>query len=172
MAIVINHDLWHTIMDFYIREAWLLDDRKFHEWLTLFTEDTFYFMPQRRNMLRHDMDKEISAVGELAVFEEDYTRLSQRIARLDTGMAWSEMPPSRTRHSITNLLLEPGEKEDELKARTAFNIYRNRLEYNTDWYVGMREDTLRLVDGEWKIASRTIVLDQAVLTSKNISIFF
>ncbi len=34
-------DLWYELMQFYIREAWLLDDRKFHDWLDLFTDDVF-----------------------------------------------------------------------------------------------------------------------------------
>jgi 3-phenylpropionate/cinnamic acid dioxygenase small subunit len=39
--------LWLELMQFYIREAWLLDERKFQEWLGLFTEDVLYFMPRR-----------------------------------------------------------------------------------------------------------------------------
>jgi 3-phenylpropionate/cinnamic acid dioxygenase small subunit len=35
----------------------------------------------------------------------------------------------------------------------------------------MRKDVLRRVDGGFKIAKRTIVLDQAVLSAKNISVF-
>ena len=34
------------------------------------------------------------------------------------------------------------------------------------------EDVLRRVDGAWKIASRRLILDQNVLTAKNISVFF
>ena len=172
MAIKIDHDLWHEIMDFYIREAWILDDRKFRDWLELFTEDIFYFMPTRSNRLRADMDKEVSKVGDMAFFEEDSKTLHQRIERLESGMAWSEEPPSRTRHAVTNLLIEPLESENEIRARTAFTIYRTRLEYDQDWYVGLRDDVLRRVDGQWKIARRTIILDQAVLASKNLSVFF
>ena len=28
-------DLWYELMQFYVREAWLLDDRKFRDWLEL-----------------------------------------------------------------------------------------------------------------------------------------
>ena len=35
-------------MQFYIREAWLLDERRLKEWLDLFTEDVLYFMPAAR----------------------------------------------------------------------------------------------------------------------------
>ena len=46
-------------MEFYIREAWLLDERRFREWLDLFTEDVFYFMPRRLNVHRHETDREL-----------------------------------------------------------------------------------------------------------------
>ena len=31
--------LWFKLMQFYIREAWLLDERRFKEWLEIFTDD-------------------------------------------------------------------------------------------------------------------------------------
>jgi nitrite reductase/ring-hydroxylating ferredoxin subunit len=53
-----------------------------------------------------------------------------------------------------------------------FIVYRSRGETEQDFYVGARRDTLRNVDGTWKIARRTIILDQNVLLAKNVSIFF
>jgi len=47
-----------------------------------------------------------------------------------------------------------------------------RAEAEEDFYVGTRRDVLRRVEGGWKIARRRMVLDQAVLTAKNLSIFF
>ena len=41
-----------------------------------------------------------------------------------------------------------------------------------DFYVGRREDILRNVNGEWKIAHRKVMLDQNVLLAKNVSISF
>lgn len=82
-----SSDLWYELMQFYIRETWLLDDRKFRDWLELFTEDIFYFMPRRRNVQRKDLDKELSKVGDLAIFEDDNTYLKMRVERLETGMA-------------------------------------------------------------------------------------
>jgi 3-phenylpropionate/cinnamic acid dioxygenase small subunit len=45
------------------------------------------------------------------------------------------------------------------------------MESDQDLFVGMRKDVLRRVSGGLKIARRTIILDQAVLAAKNISIF-
>ena len=38
--------LWFELMQFYVREAWLLDERRFKEWLDLFTEDVEIFFPK------------------------------------------------------------------------------------------------------------------------------
>src|SRR4051812_13523557 len=63
-------------MPFYIREAWLLDERKFREWLDLFTDDVLYFMPRRKNVPRRESHRELTPPGDLAILEEDKRYLS------------------------------------------------------------------------------------------------
>src|SRR5215813_14302279 len=87
--------LWLELMQFYVREAWLLDERRFKEWLDLFTDDVLYFMPRRKNVLRREVHREVTPLGDLALIEDDRRYLEMRVARLDTGMAWGEDPPSR-----------------------------------------------------------------------------
>jgi 3-phenylpropionate/cinnamic acid dioxygenase small subunit len=60
----------------------------------------------------------------------------------------------------------------EVTVRSRFLLYRNRVETETDFLVGRREDVLRRVDGGWRIARRRIVLDQSVLLAKNLTVFF
>jgi len=170
-AEVSPRDLWHELMQFYIHEAWLLDDRKFHEWLDLFTDDVFYFMPRRRNVHRKDLVQELTQVGDLAIFEDDKTYLRMRVERLETGMAWAEDPPSRTRHLVGNLVVERLPK-GEVQAKTAFILYRSHHETEENLFAGSREDVLRQVAGQWKIAKRVIVLDANVILAKNLSVFF
>jgi len=162
--------LWLELTPFYIREAWLLDDRKFKEWLDLFTDDVLYFMPRRKNVPHREANRELTSLGDLAILEEDKRYMAMRVARLDTGMAWAEDPPSRTRHLIGNLEAEPLES-GEVQARTAFLVYRSHLETDHQLLSGCREDVLRRVDGNWKVARRTIVLDANVLLDKNLSVF-
>jgi 3-phenylpropionate/cinnamic acid dioxygenase small subunit len=45
------------------------------------------------------------------------------------------------------------------------------METDKDMFVGARHDILRRADASFKIARRTIILDQAVLDAKNISVF-
>ena len=94
-----------------------------------------------------------------------------RVDRLGTGMAWAEDPPSRTRHIVGNLVVEPS-SENEVKAKTAFILYRSHQETDENIFAGSREDTLRKVDGDWKVAKRVIVLDSNVILAKNLSVFF
>src|SRR5271170_6744318 len=74
--------LWFELMQFYIREAWLLDERKLKEWLELFTEDVLYFMPRRKNVPRREAHRELTLLGDLAILEEDRRYLEMRVARL------------------------------------------------------------------------------------------
>jgi 3-phenylpropionate/cinnamic acid dioxygenase small subunit len=180
----VRDEVLREIEQLLYREARLLDDRRFEAWLDLFTDDVRYWMPVRTTRYprrskaitvldpaRHEED-ELSKESELAIFDESKETLGRRVARLDTGMAWAEDPPSRTRHSVSNVEAEPGDTEAELRVYSNFIVYRSRGETEQDFYVGARRDTLRKVDGAWKIARRTIILDQSVLLAKNVSIFF
>ena len=177
-------ELLREVEQFLYREARVLDERRFHEWLDLFTDDVRYWMAGRSSRYPRS-SKAITVLGpdrrqesdlaiedELAILDETKVTLSGRIARLDTGMAWAEDPPSRTRHIITNIEVEPGDTASELKVYSNFLVYRTRAESEQDFYVGARQDVLRRVDGALKIAHRKLVLDQNVLLPKNVSVFF
>jgi 3-phenylpropionate/cinnamic acid dioxygenase small subunit len=173
-----------TVEQFLYREARLLDERRFHEWLELFTDDVRYWMPGRSNRYAKESkaivildpdrysEEDLTRDDELAILDETKETLGQRIARLETGMAWAEDPPSRTRHIITNIEVEPGDASSEIKVYANFLVYRSRVETEQDFYVGARQDILRQVNSVWKIARRKIILDQSVLLAKNVSIFF
>ncbi len=179
-----EEEVMREIEQFLYREARLLDDRQFHQWVDLFTDDVRYWIPLRSNRYpaiskaisirdgsRYE-EEDLSKEDELAIMDETKESLERRIARLDTGMAWAEDPPSRTRHLISNIEVHPGEQASELKVYSNFIMYRNRAERDQDFYVGSREDVLRRVESAWKIAYRKIILDQNVLLAKNVSNFF
>lgn len=167
-----DSQLRHRIEDFLYLEAELLDDRKLRDWLDLLTDDIRYWMPIRYNPLDRpdDVSDELARPGEGFYFDDDKTSLRIRVERVYTKNAWAEMPPSRTRHLISNVRIR---KDDgsEIEVHSNFLVYRTRMETDQDIFVGTRQDKLRRVSGEFKIARRTIILDQAVLSAKNISIF-
>ena len=178
-----REEVIREVEQFLYREARLLDERRFHEWLDLLTDDVHYWMGARANRYprtskaisilspnRYVEDDKTQA-NELSILDETKETLSARVARLETGMAWAEDPPSRTRHIISNIEVA-GEAGPELTVYSNFIVYRSRTESEQDFYVGARQDVLRRVDGGLKIAGRKLTLDQNVVSAKNVSIFF
>ncbi|CRY73769.1 aromatic-ring-hydroxylating dioxygenase subunit beta [Nocardia farcinica] len=75
----------------------------------------------------------------------------------------------RDRHPRTD---DGARSAAELDVSCNFVLYRNRLETETDIWAGERRDVLRVDGTSFKIAKRTILLDQNVVQSKNLSVLF
>jgi 3-phenylpropionate/cinnamic acid dioxygenase small subunit len=166
-----NFELRCEVEDFLLREADLLDDRRFDEWLDLLTDDIRYWMPVRHNPQGNGpVESELAAPEENYYFDDTKATLAIRVKRLGLENAWAEQPPSRTRHLITNIRIKDVHGLD-LVVHSNFLTYRTRLEQDKDMFVGKREDKIRRVDGTLRLARRTIILDEATLGAKNISIF-
>lgn len=168
--------LKEEIEEFLAAEADMLDARDFEAWLALFTQDCRYWMPMARNVPTDGLAGEFTEEqAETNWIDEGIETLRQRVKQLSTGVHWAEQPPSRTTHMISNLRVRDVRPNlsapEEVETRCRFLVYRNRQEDEHDTYIGKRNDTLRRVDGEWKISRREIFLDQNVLLAKNISVF-
>jgi 3-phenylpropionate/cinnamic acid dioxygenase small subunit len=122
------------------------------------------------------MTQEYSGQQDAAWFDEGIETLRQRVAQIKTGIHWAEEPASRVSHLVTNIRvldITPDEGGgDLLRVRSRFLIYQNRLQSEVNLFVGKREDVLRRRDGRFTILSREIHLDQNVLLSKALTIFF
>lgn len=169
--------LQHRVEQFLYREAQLLDHWQWASWLELFDEDILYWMPVRRNRLRRQRGQDEVPEGiEMAHFYDDYSSLQMRVNQMHSGTHWAEDPPSRCRHLVTNVIVQPRSEVSgdavEYDVWSNFLVHRNRLESETDIWAGERRDVLRVVDTGFKIARRTILLDQNVVQSKNLSVLF
>lgn len=160
------------IEEFLYHEVDLLDERRYDEWLALFADDARYWMPMRRNVPHDEPEREFTRAGlDVNWFDEGKDTLTRRVRQIQTGIHWAEEPPSRICHMISNVQIVAA-TPSEVTVKCRFLIYRNRVETETDFLVGKREDVLRRVDGGWRIAHRKIVLDQSVLLAKNLTFFF
>jgi 3-phenylpropionate/cinnamic acid dioxygenase small subunit len=164
------------VEEFLYREAELLDERRYEEWLELLTDDVHYFMPMRRNVPHDATEREFTREGaDVNWFDEGKDTLTRRVRQILTGIHWAEEPPSRICHMVSNVQIvgaESSASATEIAVKSRFLVYRNRVETETDILVGKREDVLRRVNGGFKIARRKIVLDQSVLLAKNLTFFF
>jgi 3-phenylpropionate/cinnamic acid dioxygenase small subunit len=169
--------LKEEIEQFLYHEAELLDERRYEEWLALFAADAQYFMPMRRNVPHDEPEREFTRAGsDVNWFDEGKDTLTRRVKQILTGIHWAEEPPSRICHMISNVQVvaarAPSAVPGEVTVKSRFLVYRNRVETETDFLVGKREDVLRRVNGGWQIARRKIILDQNVLLAKNLTVFF
>lgn len=165
--------LEREIEQFLYMEAELLDERRWSDWLELIANDIHYHMPQRRNVKFGEQHREnTDAESEISWFDEGYATLAGRVRQLNTGIHWCEEPFSRVRHIVSNVQVVAVEG-DIVHVRSRFFVWQNRLRDEVNVFVGKREDVLRR-DAEtgWKIARRTILLDQNVLLAKVFTTFF
>lgn len=81
-------------------------------------------------------------------------------------------PPSRLRHHITNVRTFACDDDAHLIVESAELLFRSRGDVNEAALVSCgREDLLRLTDQGWKLARRTIHLDESVLRMQNLAVF-
>lgn len=159
---------YREITDFLMREVELLDNRQFEEWLGVLTDDVVYEVPVR---ITQGKDQGTGHLADSAWFRESRGSLEMRVKRLRAPGVVAEDPPSRTRHFVSNLRLTNGGRNGEIEARSNLLIYRSRGDStHYDLFSGERRDTLRRVDGSWKLARREILLDQSILGAQDLSI--
>jgi 3-phenylpropionate/cinnamic acid dioxygenase small subunit len=162
---VVTWEQKSAIEDFLYREAMLLDEYRYEEWLALFTEDAEYLVP-----LREQVQGDVEPAGH-PLIKDDKTMLMTRIAKDATGLAHVEVPRSMTSRVISNVIVDDGASPDEVRVFCNFVVRQARKLRDEAWWVGRRRDVLRRVDGSWKIARREVILDTSILP-RGISIFF
>ena len=138
------------------REARLLDQLRYDDWLALYTAQCIYWVPSTPNA--GDPRREI------AVMFDDRRRLEDRIYRLRTGFAWSQAPASRTVRLITNV-------EAFLTARDDVRMLRSNFLISEFWgdetriLTGWAGHRVVCEEGAWKIQAKQVNLlecDQSI----------
>ena len=143
------------------REARLLDQLRYDDWLGMYTPECIYWVPSTPNA--GDPRREIS------VMFDDRRRLEDRIYRMRTGFAWSQAPASRTVRLITNV-------EVFLTARDDTRMLRSNFLISEFW-----GDETRLLSGwaghrvvrdgkDWKIQAKQVNLIECDQSIRNPSI--
>lgn len=163
--------LQYEVEQFLYAEAALLDARSYRDWLALLADDIRYWMPIRRTVTTSDLEREFTKPGDMAYFDDDRELLEMRVKKLEAGSAWSEDPPSRSRHFVSNVRIVDV-AGDEITCEVAFHLYRTRLESEVDSWVGRRTDVLRRHGDGFRIAKRHLFLDQTIIRATNMSTLF
>lgn len=167
----INRDLAFEIEQFLYREARLLDEEQYEEWLGLMADDIHYWMPGIQARYRADKADKISATR-MAYFDDDLDYLTKRVARARQMTAWAEDPPTRHFHMVSNIEVEATPVPDEWVVHSLIFNVRHRNEAEELQLTARRRDLIRRdATGKLKLARRLIRLQQTVLQAKNINTF-
>jgi 3-phenylpropionate/cinnamic acid dioxygenase small subunit len=150
-------------------EAYLLGKQFYVQWVERMTEDVRYKMPVRVTTAKA---AGFDTLAGMSHFDEDLFSLRKRVARFETEHAWTEDPPSRLRHFVTNVRTFRGERAGELRVESYVLVFRSRGDVRDAYFLSAgRTDVLREVDGELKLARRDIEVDESVLRMQNLGIF-
>ena len=153
---------------FLVEEAALLDAADYAGWLDLLCEDIRYLMPVRVTTAR---GADFDSLADMGHFDEDMYALRKRVQRLATDHAWTEDPPSRTRHFITNIRTFPN-GSGELRVESSLLLFRSRGDTReADLVSAGRTDLLRETAAGLRLARREILVDEAVLRTQNLAVF-
>lgn len=160
-----------SIERFYRREARLLDEERHGEWYDLLADDLFYWMPLRENRFRRD-ERPAFDPDAMALFDECKADIAVRIGRLESGLVWTEDPPTRHVYAIANVEAFETPVVGEYEVHSVFTQYRNRSEHDEATLFGRRRDMIRATAGGYQLVRRLILLPQSLLLTKNLSAFF
>lgn len=152
---------------FLNREARLLDNWDLEGWLDLLADDLEYRVPVR---VTREIGKDEFREGSTH-FAETKQSLEFRVEKAQSEYNWSENPPSRIRHFVSNVDVRSIDG-DEIDVESNLLLFRNKQdETDYDLLSGRREDVLRDVDGDLKLAERAVYLDATVLGIEYLSTY-
>jgi 3-phenylpropionate/cinnamic acid dioxygenase small subunit len=165
----ISPELFRDVEAFLYREARMLEDNRFDDWLQCFSDDVRYWMPIQEST--DGSSRSAKQFDTFALFDDDKKSLELRVLRIKTGDAHAEVPPSTTQRLVTNITIEPAATDHSLRVRSNFMVYQERRGQHGVTFFGRRDDLIRQMEGDFKIAKRRIDLAQKILPT-TISIFF
>jgi 3-phenylpropionate/cinnamic acid dioxygenase small subunit len=145
------------------REARLLDQLRFDEWLSMYAPECIYWVPGTPEA--GDPRREIT------ISFDDRRRMEDRIYRLRTGYAWSQAPKSRIVRMISNVEVFSTQQSSIRMVRSNFLISEFRvdgtrflsgwcghrfIENAHSWQIRVRQ--VNLIDCDQNLRNPSIVL--------------
>ena len=133
---------------FVVREARLLDEKRFDEWYELFAEDGYYWVPAAPGQTDPHLHNSLAY--------EDKFLLKLRVERLKSPQAFSQKPESRCHHLLQAPEVEKTSTE-EFILRTPM-IYTETRGDESQRYAATAWHTLVLKGGALKIRLKRVDL--------------
>jgi benzoate/toluate 1,2-dioxygenase beta subunit len=103
---------------FLYREARLLDERRFEDWQTLFTDDGYYWVPTQPD--------QTDPLAQVSIFYDDQDSMRTRIQRLRHPEIHIQSPPSRTVRVVSNIWLDAPAPDADLLVKSTLIVLEYR----------------------------------------------
>jgi 3-phenylpropionate/cinnamic acid dioxygenase small subunit len=151
------------LIELVVREARLIDQQRFEEWLDLFADDGRYWMP----LEWEQTDPRLAT----SLMYEDKLLLQIRIERLKGNRTFSQKPRSRCHHVLQVPQVEKrDEPGNEYVTWTAMHYVESRLD-EQDLYAAWATHTLAVINGALKIKLKRVDLVNSDAALRSIQLF-
>ena len=147
---------------FLYHEARLIDEGRFNDWLGLFSDDCLYWVPVTAG--GGDPRREVSHAF------DDRRRLTDRVYWLRTGLAYSQIPASRTRRIVGNVEVLDLRRSERL-VRSNFILTEFRAGA-TKLYSGWYAHVLVSTEDGWRIRLKQANLLDSEQYHENLTVVF
>ncbi len=147
-ALVGSLETQRAVEHFLSRQAEILDNRDWEAWLNLFTEDGVYWMPAYEN--------QEEAEGQANIFYEDLDLMTVRSKRITNPRAWSQNPPNRTAHVVSNAIIESEDAASgDVVVRSKFYVAEYRMD-EMRYFAGTYRHDLAKTDDGYRIRQQRV----------------
>jgi benzoate/toluate 1,2-dioxygenase beta subunit len=132
-----------SVEQFLYKQADILDERNWSEWLKLFTKDGKYWMPAD--------PEQASGEGVPNIFYEDLYLMDMRIRRVEHPYAHSQKAGHRTSHVVSNIIIKKHDQDSgDITCSSRFHMVEYRLEAQR-YFAGKYTHDLRKIGDGYKI---------------------
>ncbi len=134
---------------FLYRQAEVLDEKQWDDWLALFTEDGHYWMPAEAEQTDGD--------GVPNIFWEDLHLMNMRIRRNYHPQAHSQAPENRLSHVVSGVIIESEDANGDIVARSRFHC-AEYFRYEVRHFAGKYRHLLKKTPDGYRIALQRVDL--------------
>jgi 3-phenylpropionate/cinnamic acid dioxygenase small subunit len=134
---------------FLYRQAEILDEKLWDDWLALFTDDGHYWMPVDEN--------QTDGEGVPNIFWEESNLMKMRIRRNNHPMAHSQAPENRLCHVVSNVIVESEDANGDIITRSRFHC-AEYLRYEVRSFTGKYRHYLKKTPDGYRIALQRVDL--------------
>ena len=142
----------HDAEQFLYRQAALLDDKQWQDWIDLFAPDGVYWMPADPAHSHWD--------GVPAIFAEDKNLMAVRMKRVLHPDAWSQRPLWGTNHVVSNVIVDKAAKNGDLVVRSRFHMMELRRD-DVRHFAGQYTHHLKKAKGGYRIKLQRVDMTNA-----------